>query len=79
MTEILAQGYLNHKDERIRAYANQIEATDALNRAEQRLQQDLDDFLVEQAAEIYNDEDIFPLRVDSSGDFTPEDDTEIPF
>jgi len=71
--------YLNHKDERIRAYARQIEATDALNRAEQRLQQDLDDFLVEQAAETYNDEDIFPLRVDSSGDLTPEDDTEIPF
>ena len=53
--------YLNHEDERIRAYACRIEATDALNCAEQRLQQDLDDFLVEQAAETYNDEDIFPL------------------
>ncbi len=71
--------YLNHKDERIRAYARQIEVTDALNRAEQRLQQDLDDFLVEQAAETHNDDDIFPLHVDSSGDLTPEDDTEIPF
>ena len=66
--------YLNHKDERIRAYACQIEATDALNRAEQRLQQDLDDFLVEQAAETCNDEGIFPLNVDSSGDLTLEDD-----
>ena len=71
--------YLGHKDERVRAYARQIEAADALERAKQRIQQDLDDFLVEQAAEAYNDEDIFPLRVDSSGDLTPEDDTEIPF
>jgi hypothetical protein len=39
----------------------------------------LDDFLVEQAAEAYNDEDVFPLPVDSSGDLTPVDDTEIPF
>ena len=71
--------YLGHKDERVRAYARQIEAADALERAEQRLQQDLDDFLIEQAAETYNDEDVFPLRVDSSGDLNPEDDTEIPF
>ncbi len=61
------------------ARALQIEVADALERAEQRLQQDLDDFLVKQAAETYNDEDMFPLHVDSSGDLTSEDDTEIPF
>jgi hypothetical protein len=67
--------YLGHKDERVRARAQETEAADAVARAERRLRRDLDELLGEQATE----EDIIPLRVDSSGDLTPEDDTEIPF
>jgi hypothetical protein len=71
--------YLEHEDERVRAYARQIEVADALERAEQRFRQDLDDLQVEQAAEAYKDEDVFPLRVETSPDLSLEDDTEIPF
>ena len=34
--------YLEHEDDRVRDYARRIEVEDALNRAEQRLQQDLE-------------------------------------
>ncbi len=71
--------YLTHKDERLRAYACEIEAADAVERAEQRLLRDLDDFFAEQAAEAWNDEDDFLLPVDTSSDLKPADDTEIPF
>jgi hypothetical protein len=67
--------YLHHENERVRAYAHQLEAADAMERAEQRLQQDLEELLGELAAEV----DIFPLTVDSSRDLNNEDDTEIPF
>ena len=43
--------YLNHKDERIRAYACQIETAGAWAVAERRLDRDLEDFLSELAAE----------------------------
>ncbi len=71
--------YLEHEDERVRAYAREIEAGDALERAELRLQQDLDDLYVELAVESCCDDDVFPLPVDGSPDLNPKDDTEIPF
>jgi hypothetical protein len=70
--------YLTHENERVRAYARELEVADALERAELRLQQDLDDFQVEQAAEAYNNEAVFP-QMDSSADLDAENDTEIPF
>jgi len=38
--------YLEHKDERVRVYARQIEAAGALERAEQRLHREVDDLAV---------------------------------
>jgi hypothetical protein len=67
--------YLEHENERVRTYALELEVADALKRAEQRLLQDLDDSLVEQAAEEYN----FLLELDVSRDLNPRDDTDIPF
>ena len=66
--------YLEHEDERVRAYARQIEAADALAREEQRLHRDLDELLGGLEAE----EDGVPLGEDSSTS-SLEDDTEIPF
>ncbi len=66
--------YLEHEDERVRAYARQLEAADALAREEQRLHQDLDELLGGLEAE----EDVVPLGEDSSTS-SLEDDTEIPF
>jgi hypothetical protein len=43
--------YLHHTNERVRAYARQIEAADALERAERRLHCDLDEALQEASAE----------------------------
>jgi hypothetical protein len=67
--------YLNHKDERVRAYACQIEAADALAVAEWRLDRDLEEFLSELAVE----EGMLPLDVDPSPTFDSYDDGEMPF
>ena len=67
--------YLEHKDERVRVYARQIEAADALNPAEQRFHRDVDEL----PGELVADEDIFPLKAGSSPELNSEDDTEIPF
>ena len=66
--------YLEHEDERVRAYARQLEAADALAREEQRLHQDLDESLGGLEAE----EDVVLPGGDSSTS-SLEDDTEIPF
>jgi hypothetical protein len=66
--------YLHHKDERVRAYAQQIEAADALARAEQQHHRDVAE-LPDEPTEEY----IFPLNMDSSPNPSPDDDTEIPF
>jgi hypothetical protein len=67
--------YLGHENERVRAYAHQLEAADALDRAEERLYAEVDELLLELAAE----EDLFPLNVDSLPDCSDDDDTQIPF
>ncbi len=66
--------YLNHEDERIRAYARQIEAAEAWAVAERRLDQDLEEFLSELAAE----EGIVPLDIDAAPTLDSYDD-ELPF
>ena len=66
--------YLEHEDERVRAYARQLEAADALAREQQRLHQDLDELLGGLEAE----EDVVPLGEDSSTS-SLEDNSEIPF
>ena len=66
--------YLEHEDERVRAYARQLEAADALAREQQRLHQDLDESLGGLEAE----EDVVPLGEDSSTS-SLEDNSEIPF
>ncbi len=66
--------YLEHEDERVRAYARQLEAADALAREEQRLHQDLDELLGGLEAE----EDVVLPGGDSSTS-SLEDDSEIPF
>lgn len=43
--------YLHHENERVRAYAIELEKADACARAERRLYRDLEDFLGELAAE----------------------------
>lgn len=66
--------YLEHEEERVRAYARQLEAADALAREEQRLHQDLD----ESPGGLEAEEDVVPLGEDSSTS-SLEDDSEIPF
>ena len=66
--------YLEHEDERVRAYARQIEAADALAREEQRLHRDPDELLGGLEAE----EDGVPPGEDSSTS-SLDDDAEIPF
>ena len=65
--------YLNHKDERIRAYACRIETAEAWAVAERRLDQDLEEFLSELAAE----EDIVALDIDPVATLDSYDD-ELP-
>jgi hypothetical protein len=65
--------YSGHADERVRAYARQLEAVDALARAEEQSHRDWDE-LPSQPAE----EDILPLETDSSPELNAEDDTETP-
>ena len=66
--------YMKHKDERIRTYARQMEAADALERAAQRVRQDDGEL----PGELVAEEDIFPLEGDPSPD-PPKDDADIPF
>lgn len=66
--------YLNHEDERIRAYAYRIETAGAWAAAERRLDRDLEEFLSELAAE----EGIATLDIDPSPTLDFYDD-EIPF
>jgi hypothetical protein len=67
--------YFAHQNERLRAYALEIEMQDAWDRAESRLYDDLDDFLLCLADE----EDVFPHRGDPNraSEIGPLD--EIPF
>ena len=67
--------YLNHKDERVCAYACRIETADAWAVADGRLDRAVEDLLNEQAAE----EGIRPLDVDPSPILDCYDDGEIPF
>ena len=66
--------YLEHHDERVRAYARQIEAADVQARTEQRFHQDSDDLLSEPGEEGF----VLPETA-LSPELTPKDDTEIPF
>ena len=66
--------YLNHKDERIRAYACRIVSAEAWAVAERRLDRDLEEFLSELAAE----EGIVALDIDPVPTLDSYDD-EIPF
>ena len=66
--------YLNHKDERIRAHACQIEIAGAWAVAERRLDRDLEELLSELAAE----ECLVLLDIDPSPTLDSYDD-EIPF
>src|SRR5208283_1175023 len=66
--------YLDHKDERIRAYACQIETACAWAVAERRLDRDLEELLSELATE----EDLVLLDIDPSPALDSYDD-EIPF
>lgn len=66
--------YLEHEDDRVRAYAHELEATDAQTCAEQRCQEDLDELSRESAEEEY-----YPLKRGSSPDLNPEDEGDIPF
>ncbi len=65
--------YLSHADERVRALAQEMEAADAVARAEQRLYRDLDELECEAANERV------VVEADSSLDAASEDDMEIPF
>lgn len=65
--------YLAHADERVRARAREMEAADAVARAEQRRYRDLDQLGYGAA-----DDDIV-VKADSSSDAAFEDTTEIPF
>jgi len=67
--------YLNHKDERVRAYACRIETADAWAVAERRPDRDVEDLLSELAVE----EGIIPLDADPSLALDPYGDGEIPF
>lgn len=67
--------YLHHENERVRAYALELEMADAWARAERRLYRDLEDFLGELAAEgnLVRAEMGLPCEYDSA------DGREIPF
>ena len=67
--------YLHHKNERVRAYALELETADAQARAERRLYRDVDDYLGELAAE----ERIVPLATDTHVECDCADGGEIPF
>jgi hypothetical protein len=67
--------YLNHKNERVRAFATEIEAAGAWARAERRLDRELEDFLVDLAA----GQGIVPLETDILVEHDHADGEEIPF
>jgi len=69
------QKFLEHEDERVRAYAQQLEAEDALERAELQHLRDLDDLTLERPAE----ESMDAPEADVPPDLAPGDDSEIPF
>ena len=66
--------YLAHENERVRAYAQQLEANDALARAEQRRYRELG----EPPSEL-PDEASFPAEIDSFPELAAADDSDIPF
>jgi hypothetical protein len=68
------QKYLNHENERVRAFATEIETADAWARAKRRLDQDLENFLDDLAAE----QGIVPLETDVLGEYDHSDGEEIP-
>lgn len=67
--------YLNHDNERVRAYARQLEIADAANRAEDRVECELYEVLSELGAEGYQ----APLGEEPSSDVSFDDDWDIPF
>lgn len=67
--------YLNHENERVRAFATEIETADAWARAERRLDRELEDFLDDLAA----GRGIVPLETDVFVEHDHADGEEIPF
>ena len=67
--------YLNHENERVRAFATEIETIDAWERAERRLDREVEDFLDDLAAE----QGIVPLEMDIHVECDHADRQEIPF
>ena len=68
------RSYLKHKNERVRAYALEIEAHIAWEAAEQRLDQELDELFLD-----LEREGIVPLEFGLSSEFDFEEDDDIPF
>ena len=67
--------YLEHENERVRNYAQELAAADAVARAEQRVQRDVDELLLELAAA----ENTARVTEDTSDNLAFGDDSEIPF
>ena len=67
--------YLNHDKERVRAFATELETTDAWARAERRLDRELEDFLDNLAV----GQGIVRLETDILGECDHIDGEEIPF
>jgi hypothetical protein len=66
--------YLEHENERVRAYALEIEARIAWEAAEQRLARELDDLSLD-----LENEGIVPLECGYSSEFVFEDDDDVSF
>jgi len=66
--------YLEHENERVRAYAIELQAADAEARAELQREQELDE-----SADGPPEEDVHPREITPAPDFNFGDDTEIPF
>jgi hypothetical protein len=69
------QEYLNHENERVRAFAMDIETADAWARAQRRLDRELEDFLDDLAA----GQGIVPPETDILVEHDHADGEEIPF
>jgi hypothetical protein len=67
--------YLEHKNERVRAYARQIAAVDAAERAQQRLCREMDDL----AEELMIEEEFLSPAKECLPGFRPTDAPDIPF
>jgi hypothetical protein len=67
--------YLNHENERVRAFATELETTDAWAGAERRLDRDLEDFLEDLAV----GQGIVRLETDILVEYDRVDGDQIPF